>query len=146
MYPHINPKQSPQVIEKFDEWNEEKKFLHTQELHERYINPREIWYVKMGLNIGNEQNGKKVFRRPILVMKRIGNMYFCLPLTKQWKEDSKFYLQLKTAHFHEEAVGKSFLIISQGRVFDKRRFMHLKGKIGHEEFLQIKNLLKMIYF
>ncbi len=58
MFPQINSRQSFPATEKFDEWNEEKKYLHSEEIGERYINPREIWYIKMGMNIGNEQNGK----------------------------------------------------------------------------------------
>ena len=75
------PKQTSSPLEKFNEWNEEKKFLHDIVPKKKSIHPREIWYVKLGQNIGNEENGKKEFRRPVLVVKRIGNMYFCMPLT-----------------------------------------------------------------
>ena len=83
MFPAISPKQSFPILEKFDEWNEEKKSIHLSKEDNIFINPRDIWYVKLGLNIGNEQNGKGEFRRPVLVIRRIGNMYFCVPLTTQ---------------------------------------------------------------
>ena len=81
MFPQINSRQSFPATEKFDEWNEEKKYLHSIKPKKKSIHPRDIWYVKLGQNMGNEENGKKEFRRPVLVIKRIGNMYFCVPLT-----------------------------------------------------------------
>ena len=57
-FPTISPKQSFPALEAFDEWNEEKKTIHLQQGENIFINPRDIWYVKLGLNIGNEQNGK----------------------------------------------------------------------------------------
>jgi mRNA interferase MazF len=81
MLSSISPKQFP-PLELFDKWNEEKKYLHSiSERKDIFINPGEVWYIKMGINIGFEQNGKKEFRRPVLVIKKIGNMFLCMPLT-----------------------------------------------------------------
>lgn len=59
------------TIELFDEWSHEKQIIHTSEEIKASISPREVWYIKMGINIGNEQNGKGQFRRPVLVIRRI---------------------------------------------------------------------------
>ncbi len=74
------------ALELFDEWNTEKQILHNVPLSEEiFINPRDVWYIKMWMNIGNEQNGKGEFLRPALVIRRIWNMYF-------WKiEPDEFY-------------------------------------------------------
>ena len=56
----------------FDFRNEEKWILHTRhDVNGFYVQPREIWYVKLGINIGFEQNGKREFQRPVLVIERI---------------------------------------------------------------------------
>ena len=81
MFPNVSPKQSFPALEKFDEWNEEKKGIHQKNAEKVFISPREIWYVKMCVNIGNETNGKKEFLRPVLVLKRVGNLIFIAPLT-----------------------------------------------------------------
>lgn len=98
MFPTISPKQSFPALEKFDEWNEEKKKIQEKDTHEVYINPRDIWYVKMGINIGNETNGKGEFVRPVLVLKRVGNLIFVAPLTTKGK-DSNFYHILSTVKY-----------------------------------------------
>ena len=58
MFPSISPKQSFPALEKFDEWNEEKKGINQKNIEKLYLSPRDVWYIKMGMNIGNEQNGK----------------------------------------------------------------------------------------
>jgi len=45
----------------FNLWNEEKQKINTKERDDVYINKREIWFTKMGQNIGFEENGKKSF-------------------------------------------------------------------------------------
>ena len=92
MFPSVSPKQSFPALEVFDEWNEEKKELQSQIHHQKslpkeeqkkivYVNNREIWYAKLGMNLGSESNGKKNFRRPMLVIKKVGSMFFVAPMT-----------------------------------------------------------------
>ena len=140
MFPHVSPKPSPQDSRLFDEWNEEKKILHLKTESSIYINPRDIWYVKLGMNIGNEQNGKKSFQRPVLVVRRIGNMYFSIPLTTRWKK-SVFYRPLWKIH-----GDNSWLIVSQARVFDKKRFVNKIDTLNADTFLSVKKTLRSIYF
>lgn len=70
-FPFISPKQSFPDLEKFDIWNEEKKLITAKNSDNFYVNKKEIWYVKLGINIGSESNGKKYFRRPVLVLKKV---------------------------------------------------------------------------
>jgi PemK-like, MazF-like toxin of type II toxin-antitoxin system len=69
-------------------------------------------------------------------------MYFCIPLTTKGKDASFFYIPLDT-QFEEK---KSWIIVSQGRVFDKKRFIDSIGKVSPEEFYRIKKSLREIYF
>lgn len=53
----VSLKQSSLSIEKFDEWNEEKKYIESHEIRLSF-KERDIFYIKAGKNIGFEQNGK----------------------------------------------------------------------------------------
>ena len=130
------------IPELFDEWSQEKHNIHMTDEIKASISPREVWYIKMGINIGNEQNGKGEFLRPVLVIRRIGNMYFCIPLTTQGKDENFFYIPLDTS-FEER---KSWIIVSQAKIYDKKRFVDYLGKIQPDEFYRIKKSLKKIYF
>lgn len=131
--------------ENFDIWNEEKKLIHVSCLPQFYVNAREIWYVKLWVNVWFEQNGKSEYKRPVLVVKKVGNLFFVVPLTTHWKNDSIFYYLLKNVTFKEKnKVARSFCILSQGKVLDKRRFLHKIWEIGEQESLIIKKKLKEI--
>ena len=130
----------------FDQWNIEKKIIHAKELlpDEFFINPREIWFIKMGKNIGFEENGKEEFARPVLVIKKVGNLFFTVALTTKGKSDSVFYHQLSDVSFIEEHTRNqhnSYAILSQSRTMDKRRFLVKIGQVSMIEFNNIKQKL-----
>lgn len=57
MFPSVSLKQSLNALEKFDEWNGEKKYIESHEIRASF-KERDIFYIKAGKNIGFEQNGK----------------------------------------------------------------------------------------
>ncbi|MEI6425971.1 MAG: type II toxin-antitoxin system PemK/MazF family toxin [Candidatus Absconditabacteria bacterium] len=124
----------------FDLWNCEKKQLNKSK-RIVYPKPKEIWYIKIGVNVGKEIFGKDGFFRPVLVVSKIGNMFFCLPMTTKGKNLS-YCLQLFSVFESKE----SYLVINQGRTFDTQRFFTKIGKVSLEEFMQIKKLLRLRYF
>lgn len=68
-------------MKKFDDWNILKKKIHNQ-TGQLYINEREIRFAHIGVNVGMEQDGTgKYFQRPVVVIKRVGNMYLVVPMT-----------------------------------------------------------------
>lgn len=68
-------------MKNFDTWNDLKKTIHHNG-SSFYVGEREIWYVHLGINIGFEEDGKGAdFKRPVLVLKKIGNMFSVLPMT-----------------------------------------------------------------
>ncbi|MEI7557450.1 MAG: hypothetical protein WCJ45_00935 [bacterium] len=73
------------ITECFDEWNAAKKEIHFDEerLSHVFLNEREIWYVRLGINIGYEENRKREFLRPVLVLKKVGNLFFVVALTSK---------------------------------------------------------------
>ncbi|MDQ7009415.1 MAG: hypothetical protein Q9M94_03950 [Candidatus Gracilibacteria bacterium] len=54
----------------FDKWNKLKKNINNKK-QKFYVKEREVWSVKMGQNVGFEEDGKgKDFERPVLVLKK----------------------------------------------------------------------------
>lgn len=123
----------------FDEWGLEKKnleeFGHTElEFHER-----EIWWCSIGINLGDEQDGKNAcFERPVLVIKKFNKkIAWVLPLSTQIK-DGMYYHQL----FHD---GQTFVVIlSQIRLISVKRVRRYIRKISQHQFKIIQN--KIIAF
>ena len=77
-------------MKNFDEWNETKKEVDSKNKIIGF-NQFEIVFVKMGVNVGFEQDGKgKEFLRPVLVYKKFNNRVFLgIPLSSQ-KKSGKF--------------------------------------------------------
>ncbi len=125
--------------EKYNERNTEKQKVHFGWNNNFYPHPKEIWYVKLWLNVWREQDWKKEFVRPILVIKKIWNLYFCLPLTTKDKKWS-FYYELE-----KWTDRKSFIILSQWRVLDKNRFVRKIWYASWKDLLEIKKLIQKLY-
>lgn len=107
----------------FDSWNDEKKQIQIKNLPENFfINKREVWFVKMGINLGFEENGKDQFLRPVLVLKKVGNLFFTVALTSKGKENN-FYHKFNEIELHNPKYqDSSYAILSQVKVMDKKRF------------------------
>ncbi len=131
----------------FDSWNNEKKQIQIKSLPENfYINKREIWFVKMGINLGFEENGKDQFLRPVLVLKKIGNLFFTVALTSKGKENN-FYHKFSQIELHNPKYqDSSYAILSQVKVMDKKRFFENIGTVAQDEFEIIKQKLRTMLF
>ncbi len=124
----------------FDTWNEIKKQIQNENAHLGYKN-RDIFYIKMGHNIGFEQNGKgNQFIRPVVIIKGFNKEIFLgVPLSSQQKE-GKFYYQFS---FEKNGVGnENIAILSQVRLFSTKRLLNKIGVIKEEDFKNLKNKLK----
>jgi len=134
---------SSNTMQIFDDWNRQKKMIHQNMLPEFYINPREIWYTKMGQNVGFEQNGKRNFERPVLVIKKVGNLFFVVALTSKGRDDNRFYHKFEDLDLQNpKYLDSSYAILSQVKVMDKRRFLEHVGHVSEQEFKQLKEKLK----
>jgi mRNA interferase MazF len=104
------------------------------EFHER-----EIWFCSIGTNVGREFDGKsRSFSRPILILKKFNlETFWGIPFTSKLKT-GKYYLKI-------ESMPQSNLVLSQLRLWDKRRLIRKMLTITEKEFetvkLAIKNLL-----
>ena len=131
----------------FDLWNDDKKILHREDII-LYPKEREIWNIKLWVNIGSEADGKRGFYRPALVLAKVWAMYLVVPMTTKGKIDSPYYLWLSSVQF-DDGHGQpliSSLLLSHIRTIDKRRFFKHKGTISRDEFGKVQKILWEMYF
>lgn len=124
-------------MKRFDEWNEIKK--KTDQYHKKlFFKERDIFFTKLGENIGYEQNGKgDKFQRPVVILKKYNQDFFLgVPLTSVPKT-GKYYFAFS---FKEGAT--SYAILSQVRAFDKKRLMKKIGMIPKDKFEELKKCIK----
>jgi len=124
-------------MEEFDLLNEVKKETNKKN-YPLHFKEREIYFIRVGKNIGFEQNGKgEYFLRPVLVLRKFSKYFFVgIPLTSQAKEDM-FHFK-----FSFRNNKRSYAILSQIRAFDANRLERKIGKMNNDDFLELKKRLK----
>ncbi len=126
-----------------DIWNEQKKYLSTKKLYKIMedgtktprtpIKEWEVWWCKLGVNIGNELYGKwSQYTRPVLIVKKISWVScIVIPATSQPKEWTWFYpLSIEWKQW--------FLVFPQIRMISSARFTDKIWEIGAEEMSKIR--------
>lgn len=130
-------------MQEYDRWNEVKKETIQKE-RKLGIKPREIFWVKIGQNIGDEEYGKgDLFSRPVIVVRQLtGDLFLGIPLTSTIKNNDYFHsFEFST----KKGVVQNSAMILQLRAFSKKRITDKIGKINTEEFKIIQEkLIKMI--
>lgn len=130
-----------------DQRNEEKQLIDWNDVDDLYIKIREIRFIKLGKNIWSEQNGKKGFVRPFLVMKKIWNQLRWIPLTTGWKTDSLFYDDIPAVSFydghHQQKVSK--VCLWHAKTIDKKRFVEKIGVVSIDYYTQLQKKLQTMY-
>lgn len=128
----------------FDGWNGEKKKLEDTALDRLVFHEREIWWCSIGINLGDEQDGKnELFERPILVLRKFNSkICWALPITSQPKTGIYYHTL--------DYEGQTFsVILSQIRLVSVKRFRRLIRKISPGQFRKIKDkmvgLVKNVY-
>lgn len=108
-------------------WYKLKTELEKQEFLGNF-SEREVWWVSIGVNIGDEEDGKnRLFERPILVVKKYSKqLLLALPLSTAVKMN-RFY--------HPIAIGdvNSIVLLSQARVISSKRLQRRMGRITSDE-------------
>lgn len=120
----------------FDQWNKEKKGLEDVGHDILSFHEREIWWCSIGVNLGDEQDGKnELFERPVLVLKKFNNkVAWVLPMSTKPK-DGIYYHMLE----HEKQTFS--VILSQLRLVSVKRFRRFVRKISPHQFELIQNKL-----
>ena len=124
---------------KFDSWSEVKKQTNTAK-KKVYFKERDIFYIKLGENIGFEQSGKgDMFLRPVIILKKFNNNFFMgVPLATTIKEGI-YYFNFEFTH------KKSNAILSQMKSFDSKRIKHKIGVINKVDFENLKKKISNLY-
>jgi len=127
---------------KYNNWNNLKQNINISKIPEFYVKEKQIWYIHNWLNIWFESNWKwDDFKRPVLVLKKVGALFFVATMTTKWK-NNKFYYSLDKSYFNKE----SSVSLSQVKIIDKKRFFEQIWKISWEDFKQIKKELQDMLF
>ena len=116
----------------FDNWNNLKKKLEKREKFPSF-KEREIWWISIGTNNGDELCGKsELFSRPVLILKKFNNhFFFGIPLSSVQK-DNKYY-------FNFEFKGKEqSALMCQAKPFSAKRLCDQYGYVGIEVFNAIR--------
>jgi len=126
--------------QKFDNWNCLKKNINIKK-KKVYFKERDIFYVRIGQNIGFEQSGKgEDFLRPVIILKKFNNNFFMgIPLTSTIKKGKYYY------EFRFTPKQASNAILSQMKPFDSKRIKHKIGVINKEDFKNLKEKLNKLY-
>jgi len=113
----------------FDQWNERKKNLEIKGSDSLLFHEREIWWCSLGLNLGDEEDGKnEFFERPVLIVKKFNNrICWVLPMSTSQKENP-YYHNLT----YDGQV--SAVILSQLRIVSVKRFLRFVRKISDDQF------------
>lgn len=122
----------------FDKWNEVKKKTHAEQA--RLYTVREIWWCRLGVNIGTEQDGKgEWYLRPCIILRGFGpDACWIIPLTTSTrKHPLRFPVGIIES---EQAVAN----LSQIRVIDSRRLVEKIGFLNISMFSELRKAAKAL--
>jgi mRNA interferase MazF len=130
-------------MDKFDKWNESKKNTESN-IRKVGIKPRELFWVKIGQNIGSEEYGKGAnFTRPVIIIRKLTHdLFLGIPTTTSIKNNDYFH----SFEFNHKSKGKvtTTAMILQVKVFSTKRLMNRIGMVDKENFKMIQEKIKRL--
>ena len=126
-------------MKEFDLWNEKKKLTERKQERPEF-KQRDIFFARLGENVGFEQSGKGGdFLRPVLVFRKFSNeVFWGIPLTKTLKK-TIFYF-----HFSFVEGVDSVAILSQLKLVDSKRLERKIGVMEKENFSKLKESVRAL--
>ena len=126
----------------FDKWCNIKKKTNIKK-REFFVEAGDIVFIKIGKNIGYDQNGKgEEFLRPVLVLKVFNKSLFIgVALTSKEKKGKDF---IKIDFYKKDKLFQSTAILMQIRTYDNKRIKYKKGSMRKKEFLEVLNHFKNV--
>ncbi|MDP3661781.1 MAG: type II toxin-antitoxin system PemK/MazF family toxin [bacterium] len=123
----------------FDLWNKDKKRTHAEQ--PRLYTVREIWWCRLGVNIGSEQDGSgKFFLRPVVIVRGFGaDTCMVIPLTTSLRQH---ILRIPVGEIQGK---KASAILSQIRVVDTRRLVEKIGFLEKDMFDRIRKAARKLF-
>jgi hypothetical protein len=122
----------------FDVWNEKKK---TVDAITGYLSceERDIWWCSLGLNIGNELDGKNTdFERTVIIFRKFGDdAAWVIPtISRKIADGSRQEFDI-TRHGRQRIAD-----ISQLRLVSTKRLLRYEGRLSHADFQEIRRIYK----
>jgi mRNA interferase MazF len=123
----------------FDGWNGKKKETHGEEA--RLYTVREIWWCRLGVNVGTEQDGRgEWYVRPCVIMRGFGpDACLVAPLTTSAREHQ---LRMPIGMVDGRMARAN---LSQLRVVDTRRLERKIGFLEKEAFANIRKVARELF-
>jgi mRNA interferase MazF len=126
----------------FDNWNQVKKNTHySTAVTNIFFREKDVWWCKLGINVGHEQDGKgHSFRRPVIIVKKFNrSVFLAIPLSLILKEGPYRILVKSKDGIHR------MCIISQIRLLDIHRLEEKLFTIQDIDFQKIKKALRDLF-
>ncbi len=123
-----------EYIKDFDSWNILKKTTNSKIPPDGFFFlERELWWASIGVNIGDEIDGKNNnFERPILVLKKFNeNSLIALPITST-KKDNGHFIQIR----YKGIVAT--VSVLQIRFMSASRLLRIISRIDEGDFIMVK--------
>ena len=126
-------------MKQFNKWHIQKEFIDNNKKAPRF-HEREIWWASIGLNIGDEEDGKNdQFERPVLVIKKFNSeIAWIIPMSTKLKDNPYYFLT-----YDKDNNGFS-LMLSQMRVISTKRLTRFVRKLSTEKFKEVLFLISDI--
>jgi mRNA interferase MazF len=123
----------------FDGWNRKKKETHGEE--PRLYTVREIWWCRLGVNIGTEQDGRgEWYVRPCVIMRGFGpDACLVAPLTTSARQHP---LRMPVGMVDGRMARAN---LSQLRIVDTRRLERKIGFLEKEAFANIRKAVRELF-
>lgn len=121
-------------LKNYDDWNHVKKSTNKNK-RKLGIKPREIFWAKIGQNVGFEQNGKgKNFARPVIIIRKLtSELFIGIPTTTTYRESNNYFHSFTYYDVDKNILNVTALIL-QLKVFSTKRLMNKIGMINKNDF------------
>jgi mRNA interferase MazF len=132
--------------ELFDKWNDVKKDVHKKE-RKIGFKPREVFWLRIGQNIGSEEFGKgNEFQRPVLIVRKLTHdLFIGVPLTSSLKKDNDYFYTFEFYNRQKKCISKNSAMILQIKSFDKKRLMGKIGTISKDDFNEVISRIRRLF-
>ena len=140
----VNCQEIVEELEEFDKWGIVKKRTH--KAHNSVgFKERDIFWLRLGKNIGSEEFGKgNEYQRPVVIVRKLTkDLFFGVPLSTVLKDGSYFY-----TFSYKDKKGKlrtNCAMLLQLKAFDKKRLMGRIGMMPKDDFSILLRRLKDLF-
>ncbi len=127
------------MIKTFKDWFQKKSETEAKKVSAQF-KKRDIFWTRVGENIGFEQDGKgNNFLRPVLIFRKFSKQVFWgIPLTTSLKKKGIFYFDFMLKESPQKAI------LSQLRLFDAKRLEEKMGMISIDDFQKLEKAIQRI--